>query len=211
MLSLIVGGAASGKSAFAQSLVLQLSGPRVYIATMEPWDAECRMRIARHRAQRSAFGFQTLECPRNLARLRTDAHANVLLDCLGNLLANELYASEAQDDLAHGDYAQRAPRVVQGIVDGVRHLRSCCDHLTIVTNEVCMAGISYEGDTLPYLRSLAYVNRTIAAEADFVCEVVAGLPNVLKDHGQSEVPSLSKAMSPNVGEYPPSAASGVQP
>lgn len=175
MLSLVVGGAASGKSAYAEALVLGLEGPRVYVATMEPWDEECVARIARHRERRAGYGFETLECPRDIRGLEVRAHANVLLDCVGNLLANELYAPHAQ-----GEVAQRAPQVVKRVVAGVRQLSSQCDNLTIVSNEVCMAGTAYEGDTLPYLQALARINRMVAAEADFVCEVVAGLPNVLK-------------------------------
>ena len=178
MLSLVVGGAASGKSAYAEALVLGLEGQRVYVATMEPWDEECVARIARHRERRAGFGFETLECPRDLCGLEVRAHANVLLDCMGNLLANELYAPHEQ-----GDVAQRAPQAVERVVAGVRRLASQCKNLTIVSNEVCVAGTAYEGDTLPYLQALARVNRMVAAEADFVCEVVAGLPNVLRACG----------------------------
>lgn len=173
MLSLIVGGAASGKSAYAESLARSLDGQKVYVATMMPWDDECRRRIARHRARRAKDGYHTLECFHDLATLEVPANANVLLDCLGNLLANEMYAS-ADDVAAHADGA------ISAVVEGVRHLGAASAHLTVVTNEVCLAGTCYEGDTLPYLRSLGLANRMVAAEADFVCEVVAGLPNVLK-------------------------------
>ena len=175
MLSVIVGGAASGKSAYAENLVLSLEGPRVYVATMQPWDDECLARIGRHRARRASQGFRTLECYRNLASLDVDPGSNVLLDCVGNLLANELYAPDVTD------YAAAAERVANSIVTGVRHVAAASANLTVVTNEVGMAGVRYEGQTLPYLMALALVNRTIAAKADFVCEVVAGLPNVLRD------------------------------
>lgn len=181
MLSLIVGGAASGKSAYAERLVLGLDGPRVYVATMEPWDEECVARIERHRARRAGYGFQTIECPRNLAGIEVCAHTNVLLDCLGNLLANEMWQPEGDTSLSiENSQEGSTPLWLLDVLAGVRHLNSQCDNLTIVTNEVCLAGTAYKGDTLPYLRAIAFLNRTIAAEADFVCEVVAGLPNVLK-------------------------------
>lgn len=181
MFSLIVGGAASGKSAYAENLCLSLEGRRVYVATMEPWDEECRARIARHRARRADFGFQMLECYRDLAGLVVPAQANVLLDCLGNLIANELYGG---DDTINGPAEPINPTLIRHVIErvtaGALRLSAQCQNLTIVTNEVCLAGTRYEGDTLPYLHTLARTNRALAAKADYVCEVACGLPNVLK-------------------------------
>lgn len=53
MLTLVIGGSASGKSAFAESICLQSPLPRTYLATMQVWDAECAARVARHRAMRA--------------------------------------------------------------------------------------------------------------------------------------------------------------
>ena len=50
MLTLVIGGAASGKSAYAEHLAVQSGGPRYYLATMQVWDAECAARVAKHRA-----------------------------------------------------------------------------------------------------------------------------------------------------------------
>ena len=71
MLSLVVGASASGKSEYAEALTLALSPacPRVYLATMEPYDAESRVRVARHQALRVGKGFATVERPRDLAGL----------------------------------------------------------------------------------------------------------------------------------------------
>ena len=63
---------------------------------------------------------------------------------------------------------------------GVLALAARCPHLTVVTNEVFSGGADYEGDTLSYLRALAWINRALAARADRVAEVVCGLPNWLK-------------------------------
>lgn len=200
MLSLVVGAAASGKSAFAEKLTLSLPGQRIYVATMPPWDDECRERIARHRARRAGLGFCTMERYRDLGGLEVPSGSNVLLDCLGNLLANELYGSSTGDepvanhvaDKVQGDRPQAilppapppAPlpedAAVDAVVSGVLALAARCAHLSVVSNEVGSAGTAYEGDTLTYLRALGLANRLIAARADFVCEVVAGMPNVLK-------------------------------
>lgn len=53
MLTLVIGGAASGKSAYAEHLAVQSGGPRYYLATMQVWDAECAARVAKHRAMRA--------------------------------------------------------------------------------------------------------------------------------------------------------------
>lgn len=166
MLTLVIGGAASGKSEFAENLVLTLPGRRVYVATMEPYDGECLARIEKHRRQRAGKGFLTLERYRDLGGLTGPAGANVLLECMSNLLANELYSPQGGGSAA--------------VLGGVERLCEQCAHLTIVTNEVFSGGTGYEGDTLRYLRELGAVNRALAARADRVVEVVCGCANVLK-------------------------------
>ena len=91
MLTLIIGGAASGKSAYAESLVLKTGLPRYYLATMQVWDAECAARVEKHRKMRAQKQFETLECPLHLDRLSLPGRGTVLLEDLGNLTANELY------------------------------------------------------------------------------------------------------------------------
>lgn len=166
MFTLIIGGAASGKSEYAEGHVLSLPGKRVYLATMQPWDEECRARIEKHRRLRARKGFDTVEQYTDLSAAPVAAGSNVLLECMSNLVANELYAPG-------GGGAGAA-------IDGVLALLPRCKHLTAVTNEVFSGGAEYQGDTLRYLSELARVNRALAQRADLVVEVVSGLPNVLK-------------------------------
>ena len=166
MFTLVIGGAASGKSEYAEAHVETLPGRRLYIATMEPWDEECRARIARHQAARAHKRFTTVECYRNLSQLTVPPDSNVLLECLGNLVANERYGRQG------GGVAQA--------VAGVAHLLRQCRHVTVVTNEVFSSGEAYQGDTLSYLRDLAWANRTLARRADRVVELVCGMPCVWK-------------------------------
>ena len=166
MLSLIIGGSASGKSEYAERHVLGLPGRRIYLAAMEPWDSECRARIAKHRAARAGRGFATVERYRDLAGLDVPADGNILLEDLSNLLANEMFGP--------------GPRDSDAVYEGLRSLWKRCLHLTIVTNEVFSGGTDYMAETLAYMRALAALHRELAAEADMVCEVVCGLPNVLK-------------------------------
>ena len=69
MLTLVIGGSASGKSAFAERLAVQSGLPRFYVATMRVWDTESERRVARHRDMRREKRFDTLECPIGLDRL----------------------------------------------------------------------------------------------------------------------------------------------
>lgn len=166
MFTLVIGGAASGKSEYAESRVTGLPGRRIYLATMRPWDQECRARIARHRRLRQDKGFETLERYTDLAGAEVPAGANVLLECMSNLTANELYDPEGGGQ--------------EAVLRGVDALLARCGHLTVVTNEVFSGGTACEEDTLRYLRALARINRLLAARADTVAEVICGLPNYLK-------------------------------
>lgn len=114
MFTFIIGGSASGKSEYAEQHVLSLSGGRVYIATLEPWDDECRKRILKHQNARARRGFQTIECYRGLDRLTVPEGSNILLDGLGNLVAGELYSPEGQG--------------TEAILVGVEHLLGRCGH-----------------------------------------------------------------------------------
>ena len=165
MLTLVVGGAASGKSAYAERLVLQTVLPRYYLATMQVWDAECAARVEKHRRMRAEKQFETLECPLHLGTVHLPARGTALLEELGNLTANELY-----DPAGAGEAAASA------ILDGLGRLAAQCEHLVVVSNEVFSGGANYAGDTDRYLKALAQVNNALAARADAVVRVVCGIP-----------------------------------
>lgn len=167
MTYLIVGGAASGKSAYAEGLLCKLAGEaeKVYIATMQPFDAEAETRIEKHRAQRAGRGFKTIECYVNLLAADVPASSAVLLEDIGNLCANELFDPDGSGEGA-----------AEAIVRGVETLQKRCRALVIVSNEVLSGGTDYEGETVRYMRVLGETNRRLAALADSVCEVVSGIP-----------------------------------
>lgn len=174
MLTLVIGGAASGKSAFAEALCLQRPLPRTYLATMQVWDAECAARVAKHRAMRAEKQFATVECPLHLNRVQLSQRGTVLLEDLGNLVANELY-----DPAGAGDTATEA------ILHGLDTLAAQCDDLILVSNEVFSGGADYAGDTQRYLQALAQINNTVAARADAVVRVVCGIPVYYKGRKES--------------------------
>lgn len=166
MMTLIVGGAASGKSAYAEQVLLSARGrPRIYIATMEPFDEECLRRIEKHRRMRAEKCFRTVECYTDLQSVDVPEDSAALLECMGNLCANELYSPRGS-----GEHAEAA------VLRGVERLCRRCGDLVVVSNEVFSGGSRWQGDTQRYLVLLGRVNRALAALADNVCEVVCGVP-----------------------------------
>ena len=166
MLTFIIGGSGSGKSAFAEALVQKQAGPRIYLATLAARDGESLRRIRRHRLQRRDGGFETLEQPLRLWEAAVPTGANVLLEDLSNLLANEMFSPQ-------GGGAAAVRR-------GLDSLFSRCANLTVVTNEIFSGGADYAPETLAYMKELALLNRELAAKCDFCAELICGLPQVLK-------------------------------
>ena len=173
MRTLVIGGAASGKSALAESLAAQGHAPRLYVATMEPAGTEARERIARHRALRAGGGFATLEWARGLAcaPLPESAHGGTaLLECLGTLVANEMFAPPA--------YAARPETdVLADVLAGVGRLERACADVVVVSNDVGRAGpcVGADAGTQAYARVLAQANARLAEWFERVVEVVFGV------------------------------------
>lgn len=161
---LVTGGARSGKSALAESLVAGMSGPRIYIATAEGRDDEMTQRIALHRARRGP-DWTTIEEPRDLAGAlaRTDGQGVRLVDCLTLWLANL-----TQDDTS----------------PPVRHL---CDTLAVqtspvilVTNELGLGIVPENALARRFRDAHGWMNQAVAATASEVWMAVSGLPLRLK-------------------------------
>lgn len=168
MLTLVSGGAASGKSEYAEGIAAACGGPLVYLATMQVWGDEDRRRVERHRAMRAGKGFLTVERPDDLAGLTLPPARTVLLECLSNLTANECFGRLGLE----GAEAR--------ILKGIDLLYPQVEYLVVVTNELFSDGIAYPAETRRYLEVLATVNRALANRADRVVEVVCGLPVVWK-------------------------------
>lgn len=170
MLHLITGGSGSGKSAYAENYLAGLgAGERVYIATMYPFDEESRRRIIRHQQMRREKNFRTIECYTNLAEVILPAPALVLLECLSNLTANEMYRPDGAGE-----------DTVKAVLDGIDKLLEQAVKLTVVTNEVFSDGRGYDQETERYQSFLGSINRQLAQRADYVTEVVYGIPIRIK-------------------------------
>lgn len=169
MLILVSGGSGSGKSEFAESLVVSSGlSERIYLATMQVWDEESVRRVERHRQMRAGKGFATLECPTGLDRLEVPAHSAVLLEDLSNLSANEYFSSDRDG-------------AFDRVLAGIERAAARADLLVVVTNELFSDGVRYDPETAAYLELLAGLNRAIAAQADQVYEVVCGIPVAWKE------------------------------
>ena len=99
MLTFIFGGSASGKSEYAEqyaaSLAHNCNAPLLYLATMCANDTESKQRIERHRRMRADKSFQTMEVSKEIGSIVVESDSVVLLECLSNLLANEMFSSKS--------------------------------------------------------------------------------------------------------------------
>ncbi len=177
MTVLILGGSGSGKSAYAEKTAVSLAGegPLYYVATMQVYDEEGRKKVNRHRALRAGKGFQTIEQPKDLEEAAKHMQAGkgtVLLECLSNLVANEMFGSE---QISSGK------EVAKRVCKGMKTLAQEAEHLLLVTNNVFEDGVQYDNTTEAYLEALGTVNKFAASLADEVTEVVVGIPVSVKE------------------------------
>lgn len=168
MFTLVTGGAASGKSEYAENIsISRKKGPLIYIATMMPYDDECHKKIERHRDMRKEKEFKTLECPYDLKSIKSidiSEDSTILLECMSNLLANEMY-----------DKNRSRENAVNEIIEGISSLKDKCENLVIVTNEIFSDGNEYDLDTEEYVKNLGIINQELALMADEVMEIVYGI------------------------------------
>jgi len=166
LVTLVLGGARSGKSRYAEALIAKSPKPWVYVATAEARDDEMAERIAAHRARR-AEGWQTIEAPHDLpdAVRQAPANAAVLVDCLTLWLSNLMEGSfdiDAQTARLQEALAARTGPTV------------------LVSNEVGL-GIVPDNALARRFRDLQGVlNLRMAAEAQRVVMMVAGIPIAVK-------------------------------
>lgn len=179
-LILILGGARSGKSTFAERLAASGKRPVAFIATATANDDEMRKRIAQHRASRPQ-GWHTIEEPLDLAgAVRTASHlADVLLlDCMTLWLANWLSQQHGTNDgeefAARALFDEGALKEVDGLLDVLSTLAPN-KTLIVVSNEVGLGIVPGYPLGRVYRDTLGYVNQRLAGAADRVYLIVAGV------------------------------------
>ena len=182
MMVLVIGGCGSGKSSYAEDLVVSLAQESVreitmkkyYLATMQVFDEEGRGKVDRHRNLRKGKGFLTIEQPTGISctleKMET-GDRTVLLECIPNLTANEMFS---------GEKAKTKMQVMEDIICGIKLLKEQTTHLVVVSSNVFEDGITYDETTTEYIHAMGMINHKLAALADRVVEVVAGIPVIIK-------------------------------
>ena len=188
-LTLIIGGVRSGKSAFAAQLAERSGGSVLFLATMAPGDDEDRRRVRRHQEARPSH-WQTLEEPLAVpeALLRCGpGFETVVLDCL-TLWVARIMEAESVRTPAGGDLplseADRIEKVVGGRVSDLlaAYAAQSCS-LIVVSNEVGAGLVPVHASGRLFRDLLGLANQRLAAQADAVHYLVAGLPLTLKGEG----------------------------
>ncbi|WP_299353846.1 bifunctional adenosylcobinamide kinase/adenosylcobinamide-phosphate guanylyltransferase [uncultured Shimia sp.] len=162
----ILGGAASGKSTYAEHLVVATGKPRVYLATSQAYDAEMEDKISRHQTSRGP-DWETVECPfelaKALAKIRADQVA--LVDCATMWLSNHL--------LKDHDLEAESGLLLRAIV-------ACKGQVVIVSNEVGMGVVPDNALARKFRNVQGKLNQQISEISETAILVVAGLPMALK-------------------------------
>lgn len=169
MITLIIGGSGSGKSEYAESICMDYSGKKLYIATMEPYGDEGRARIQRHHELRKGKNFETLECYTGLENLTPDFYEVILIECISNLVANELYS----------ELGRKHP--YEDIEKGILNLVNKCNHLVIVTNNTGEELQLYSEEMMFYQKELGRVNLMLGQLSTRVVEIHCGCPMIYKE------------------------------
>lgn len=192
MITLVTGGSGSGKSEYAEGLILDSPcSRRFYVATMIAYGKEGRDKVERHRVLRKGKGFITIEKPRNVGEVmvgeyETDLSPSsrtgraLLLECVSNLAANEMFKEGTGKTEAGEQQGGPIQCLSHKIAEDIISLAGQVQDMVIVTNEVDRDGICYEPETMEYIRLMGCLNQKLASAADRVVEVVYGIPVLLK-------------------------------
>jgi adenosylcobinamide kinase/adenosylcobinamide-phosphate guanylyltransferase len=175
-LTLILGGARSGKSSYAQRLAWQHTGPVIYIATAQALDAEMENRIENHRLDRPQ-GWITLEAPRGVAAVLQQQPVKggvILLDCLTLLVTNLLISAAPDED--HPDEAAALQAVEGELEQLLPAIGASPADWIVVSNEVGLGLVPPYPLGRIYRDLLGRANQKLAATADEVFWMVAGIP-----------------------------------
>lgn len=166
-LTLVLGGAASGKSDFAEGFVIRNGKARVYLATAQALDGEMRRKIDDHVARRGD-GWITIEAPHDLSQpLAALTSGQVcLLDCATMWLSNRMLSGD--DDTGAAQTA---------LLQDMSH---CAADLVVVSNEIGQGIVPENALARRFREAQGRLNIALAAQADLVVHVVAGLPQILK-------------------------------
>lgn len=167
MFVFVIGGASSGKSQFAESLLNKCRN-RIYIATMRPTSKETIKKIIRHKDLRKNKGFSTFEIYENFKSITVSRkYDGVLLESISNVLDNEMFYSECKSPVSE-------------ILYGINNINNCTNTLVVVSDIISSDGINYNTYIKEYIRNIEVLNLKLAEIADCVVEVVCSIPVIIK-------------------------------
>ena len=171
MITLVTGGSGSGKSEYAEGLILDSScSRRFYVATMIAYGKEGRDKVERHRMLRQGKGFITIEKPRDVGRVMFEEHEAgsgassradraLLLECVSNLAANEMFKDEETGEAEAGEQQGSPIQCLSHKIAGdIISLAGQVRDMVIVTNEVCSECTRDSADMIRYKKILSEVH-----------------------------------------------------
>ncbi len=176
-LTLILGGARSGKSSHAQQLAEESGKSVTFLATAQAFDEEMSARIQRHRAERPAH-WETLEISLGIAsHVRQIRSEIVILDCVTLLVNNLMMRFVKGDFVNESSFMQSVQSEISDLLSAVRETGQ---HWLIVSNEVGLGLVPPYQMGRVYRDGIGWANQRLAKEAEQVLFMVAGLPTVVK-------------------------------
>lgn len=168
MITLVVGGAKSGKSMFAQNLAKALenkNGKLYYIATMNPYDLEDLKRIENHLKEREGYGFNTIEETLDMKKVAKvlSKEDTVLIDSITSLVTNSMFKGK--------DFIKE---VNEEIINGILEIIKLANNVVIVSDYLFSDSIQYDCYTESFRKEIGIINRKLAEIADNVVECSYG-------------------------------------
>lgn len=166
MICLVIGGAKSGKSMYAQNLSKKLeniSGNMYYVATMNPYDEEDSKRIDNHIKEREGYNFITMEVQRNIESIisKIDKEDTLLIDSLTSIVTNEMFGSNEFNE-----------NVQKNIVSGLKRISEKSSNIVMVSDYISSDSIIYDRYTEIFRKELGLLNIEVASFCDVVIECV---------------------------------------
>ncbi len=168
MIYFFIGKSNTGKSEKAEELAVSFDkSHKLYIATMKVMDEDGEKRVQKHRKQRAGKGFETLEIPLNITdaipRIKEYENTVVLLECISNLVGNEMYDDSEKGSVDPVYFAEEIVNDIKQLADSVAEL--------IIVSSVYEEKEEYTEETLKYIRYLDRTNEEIKKIADKVIEI----------------------------------------
>ena len=183
MTVLVLGTPNSGKSELAEELAMKTGDDQhYYLATMKIYDEEGKKRILRHRQKREGKGFFTIEqeygITEVLAQIENPAKATVLLECVSNLVGNELFENPERAKMLSLGYAKisqaECARFADEVFMQIKTLAERFHHLILVSNQFEPEQDSYDDQTRLYVKLMELVNQRLTAFADRIYDLRKG-------------------------------------